>query len=80
MPAPDAPRKPRPYPHGTYTMIARRLGITKQSVRDVALGIKKSERVRVELAKVTRNEKRRAARVQSEPNAEMARPSDDAGR
>ncbi len=47
------------YPRGAYSRIARRLKITPQSVRDVALGIKKSKRISVSLKK----ELARAAKI-----------------
>jgi hypothetical protein len=55
----------KPYPRGTYSKVARRLSVTPQHVRLVALGVVKSARVTRELAKEQRK-------------AEAAARSDDA--
>jgi predicted transcriptional regulator len=43
-----------PYPRGTYAKIARRLHVTPQHVRNVALGLVKSARVTAELRREAR--------------------------
>lgn len=53
----DEPRKA--YPRGTYSKIARKLGITPQTVRLVAIGSVTSARVTKELRRVERNQRRR---------------------
>lgn len=57
MTPPAEPRKP--YPRGTYTRIAVRLGVTPQAVRLVALDLSKSRRIAAELKRVERNMRRR---------------------
>lgn len=50
------------YPHGTYAKVAKRLGVSRQMVRFVALGIHTSGRIRHELDKEWRKAQRKAAR------------------
>lgn len=51
----------KPFRRGTYSKVARRLGVTPQHVRLVALGAVKSARVTAELRKEQRNARRRAS-------------------
>lgn len=57
MTPPVEPRKP--FRRGTYSKIARKLGITPQTVRLVALGKGKSARVEAELRREERLARRR---------------------
>jgi hypothetical protein len=55
----------KPYPRGTYSKVARKLAVTPQSVRDVALGIKRSARIARELKREQRKAQRKAARIEA---------------
>ena len=63
MTAPVLPHNP--YPRGTYAKIARRLSVTPQHVRNVALGVVKSARVTKELQR----EQRKAESAASKDSA-----------
>ncbi len=54
----------KPYPRGTYSKVARQLGITPQTVRDVAIGAKRSARVERALRRVLRRVDRKASKQQ----------------
>jgi len=50
------------YPRGTFSAIARELGVTPQSVRDVARGTSTSARIAEALRRVAARERRRQRR------------------
>lgn len=62
MTLPVVPSNPSPYPRGTYSKIARELGVTPQAVRYVALGANKSERIAAALSREARRFARRLER------------------
>jgi hypothetical protein len=64
MTLPIVPRNTSPYPRGTYSQIARRLGFTPQHVADVALQRRHNEAIARELKKAARKHARRVARAQ----------------
>ena len=63
MTLPVVPINTSPYARGTYSKVARRLGVTPQAVRLVALGKVTSARIAVELRREARRFARRSQRI-----------------
>ncbi len=57
------PQPHKPLPRGTYSKIARKLGVAPATVRDVALGIKTSARIMAEVRRVRRRIERAESRA-----------------